>query len=171
MLCAVAVAKVMKVKNADIRDAVSNFRPAGHRMEEVGIISGARFIDDSKATNISSTQNALSAVDVKNTILFLGGQSKGYTFSILLEKCHDIKCIFAFGECGKEIYEDCKRLKVPAMLFDTMKEASMYARSVAMAGEIYLLSPACASFDEFSSYAERGDVFKEIVLGDGYEAK
>ncbi len=169
VLASVAIAKCLKVKNSDIALAIRNFRPAGHRCEYIGCIRGAKFIDDSKATNISSTENALSAFEHKNLILLLGGKSKGYEFKNLIQKCHNVKCVYCFGQTGRIIYDECLKQNVNAKLFDTMKRASIYARDCADKGEIYLLSPACSSFDEFSSYSERGDSFREIVQGDAYE--
>lgn len=164
VLASVACLSPYKIPICAYDKAISSFKPASHRMEKVGEYKGVTFIDDSKATNVASTINALSAFKNKNknNILLLGGQGKGYPYDEIFK--FDIKEVVTFGQEGKVIFECAKKYNKVGQTFLTFEEACKYAISKAKSGDIVLLSPACSSFDEFSSYAERGEKFKEIVL-------
>ena len=162
VLASVACLSQYKIPICAYDKAISSFKPASHRMEKVGEHRGITFIDDSKATNVASTINALSAFKNKNIILLLGGQGKGYPYDEIFK--YDIKEVVTFGEEGKVIFECAKKYNKVGQNFSTFEDACIFTMHEAKIGDVVLLSPACSSFDEFSSYAERGEKFKEIVL-------
>ena len=162
VLAAVACLIDFKIPNMVFNKAILSFKPASHRLEKVGEWKGITFIDDSKATNIASTINALTAFKNKEIILLLGGQGKGYPYDEIFE--YNTKKIIAFGEEGKSIFECAKKYNKNVELFSNFESACSFAVKTAQSGDVVLLSPACSSYDEFSSYIERGEKFKEIVL-------
>lgn len=170
IMCAVLVAKIFGIKNHKIKKAIYSFLPLEHRLEKVYRCSGVTFIDDSKATNIDSTIFALESFN-SNVILLLGGSDKGYEFDKIFEYTQNVKFVITFGEMGQKIYDCAKRHNFENVAkFEHFCGAVLYSKQIAKGGDIVLLSPACASFDEFNSYKERGDKFLEIVKG-CYEKK
>lgn len=157
-----AVAALSDFKGLNFRESISDFSPKSHRLEVVGQRGGAIFVDDSKATNVASTLNALSAFRGKKIILLLGGRGKNYPYDAIFQ--HKIKAVVTFGEEGERISETANRYGVTTANFRRFDEAVRYACERNEGGDVVLLSPACSSFDEFSSYKERGERFKEIVL-------
>ncbi len=171
ILCAVSIAKILGVKNLKIKKVLKSFTGLKHRLQVVLKKNKITFIDDSKATNPDSTICALSCFK-KNVILLLGGSDKGYDYSCIFDNVYCVKKIVAFGEMGDKIVECAINHNYANIAkFSTLKDATQYAISIALAGDIVLLSPACASFDEFSSYAERGDVFCKLVCGEYEKTK
>ena len=166
VMSAVALSVINKIKPAVIREAIMAFKAPSHRLEYLGEVNGAVVFDDSKATNISSTLGAINSVGERGLVILLGGQNKDFKFDEIFNKGYCFEEILCFGACGKEVYDCALEYGYSALLFDTMKEASAYARDNAREGQKILLSPACASFDEFSSYAVRGQIFKEIMFGE-----
>ncbi len=162
ILASVACLSNLKIPASVYKNVISNFKPASHRMEFVGEFQGVTYIDDSKATNISSTINALSAFAGQSVILLAGGQGKGYPYDEIFR--FPIKEVVAFGEEGKVIFDCALKHKTSCRSFPKFADACRYAVQSAIDKDIVLLSPACASYDEFSSYTERGEKFKEIVL-------
>lgn len=159
VLCTICLAKQISIKNECIKKAVENFKPLPHRLEFVDKINGITFINDSKATNILSTLMALDSVG-DDVILLLGGSDKGLDFSPIFTE-HKIKTTIAFGETLESIESAQKNTNfITAKNFD---DACQTAFNLAKAGDTILLSPACASFDEFSSYEERGERFKKNI--------
>ena len=142
--------------------AIENFQPSSHRVEIVGEHNGVLYVDDSKATNVASTINALTAFKDKNIILLLGGQGKDAPYDEIFD--YHLKEVICFGEDRDKIYHSALKHKVKTSIFEKFDDAVEYACKIAESGDVVLLSPACASFDEFSSYAERGERFKELVL-------
>lgn len=165
VMAAVAIACKLHVKSKFIRSAISKFNGLAHRLQLLGTLpSGAAVIDDSKATNASSVEMALESLNGKDIIILMGGQNKGYNFDDFFRKGLKVGAVLCFGEAGKEIETAAKRYGYKTELFTKMSEACAYARGMASQGQIVLLSPACASFDEFSSYAVRGEIFKELMF-------
>lgn len=165
ILCAVTVAKYFEVDDKTISSVVSNFKPLRHRIEFVGEKDGVLYFNDSKATNISSTLCALDGFE-KNVILMLGGQAKQQNFDNLFKKrFQNVKFFVIYGEDHEIIEKSLKKFnkKQNFVLMKTFDEAFEQARSNATAGDVVLLSPACASFDEFKNFEERGDRFCEKV--------
>lgn len=165
ILAAVSVCKVFKIENFVFEKVLSSFVPASHRMQQVGIISGVTYIDDSKATNVSSTVACLEAYKNEKIFLLVGGKGKNIDYSPIFQTNVAIKKIVCFGQDRDNIFNCAKKFGFIAESFESFANAVEYCKNNATAGDFVLLSPACASFDEFSSYAERGECFKNIVLG------
>jgi len=135
-----------------------------HRLEMFLSHQGVDYIDDSKATNIHSVVKALGSIK-GNIILLLGGQNKNLSFKEFVWKLPEkVVRVILFGECGKKLLKLFKKTNKNYTYFKTLKLATEYACDTATKGDTVLLSPACASFDEFSGYAERGEAFKNIVI-------
>ncbi len=165
VLASVAICTKFKVSPQSFVYAISNFVPASHRMEFVAEIAGVTFIDDSKATNVASTIACVEAFSGKNILLLMGGQGKEIDYGVLFERNFPIKQVICFGQDGENIEKSAKEFGYPTFRTQKFDDAVRFAQKVAKSGDFVLLSPACASFDEFSSYAERGERFKEIVVG------
>lgn len=162
LVCAVAMAKFARFGHEKLEQAIGALKTPPHRLEFVGEKNGVRFVDDSKATNIHSTIHAIACFD--NIDLMLGGSDKGEDFSEFLSNLPSaVKRVVAFGKTGKKIYTLGKKCGLDIHYCANLIEAFDYVKTVAVAGEVVLLSPACASFDEFSSYAERGESFCRLV--------
>ena len=163
IMCAILVAKIFGVNNHKIKKAIYSFLPLKHRLEIVCKKRGVIFVDDSKATNPTSTICALECFS-RPIILLLGGSSKGYEYDEIFEYTKNVKHIITFGQMHEKIYTCAKNNNFPSVTkFNNFYDAVCYAKQIAKSGDIVLLSPACASFDEFNSYAQRGDKFLEIV--------
>lgn len=165
VLASVAIAVRYKIKPNIIREAIINFKAPRHRLEYLGQVNGANVFDDSKATNISAALSAINSLGEKGLVVLFGGQNKGCNFDELFNKNINYEAVYCFGEAGQEIFDCAEKYGYSPMLFPTMKSASYYAKNNAMEGQKILLAPACASFDEFTSYTVRGEVFKEIMFG------
>ncbi len=140
------------------------FVPSDHRCQLVGVVKGVRYINDSKATNVDATRQALKMVpEGKKTWLIAGGKDKGFDFGGLedLLSCR-VRGAILIGETRERICKEWER-HVHCMFANSLGEAVYYAARNAVAGEVVLLSPACSSFDMFKSYAHRGELFREYV--------
>lgn len=156
-------ASALKVKNEKIREALEDFEAVEHRLEYVATVDGVRYVNDSKATNVNSTWYALESME-GNVILILGGKDKGNDYTEIEDLVKEkVKTLVCMGKDNSKLMKFFKD-KVPS-IYDTgsIKEALDCCRKVAADGDTVLLSPACASFDLFSSYEDRGRQFKEIV--------
>ena len=158
-------AALLDIRKEDIRRALSDFEGVEHRLEHVETIGGARWINDSKATNVNSCWYALESMpEGKHTILILGGKDKGNDYNDILPLVNEkVKAIVAMGKDNSKIIEFFGD-KVPVIrdthsLADAVKEC----RELACAGDTVLLSPCCASFDLFFGYEDRGTKFKTAV--------
>lgn len=154
---------VLNIRKHKIREAVGSFQNIPHRMEHVGVVRGVEFVNDSKATNINSTWFALESME-KPVVLILGGVDKGNDYSLLNELVKDkVKAIVCMGTDNAKIKSAFDKL-VPLMVeSDAADEAVGLAFRIAEKGDVVLLSPACASFDLFKNYEDRGNQFKEAV--------
>ena len=164
-LAAATCAKLYGLKNKHINTALKTFDGVPHRLEYISTIDGVEYINDSKATNINSVIVAINAYD-RPLILILGGYNKGADFRLLLShiKSNSVKTIITYGEAGGQIKTaigDAVRSIKKVDLNSAVKTAHL----IAQPGDIVLLSPGCASFDQFSNFEARGDFFKSIVRG------
>jgi UDP-N-acetylmuramoylalanine--D-glutamate ligase len=161
-MAACVAAGTMEIRKNKIREAVQTFQSLEHRMESVVTIRGVEFINDSKATNVNSTWYALESMN-KPTILILGGIDKGNDYSLIMdlvkEKVKAIVCLGLDNEKIKEAFGDV----VKVVSTSGADEAVQAAFNMATVGDAVLLSPACASFDLFKNYEDRGKQFKEAV--------
>ena len=165
VLFAVNVSMQYKIKPEVIRETIMKFIPPPHRLERIGVINGVEYINDSKSTNVACTIMAIESLRKSNLILLVGGQNKACNFEKLFEMNFDLKLVVCFGDAGKEIEVIAKKHSYQTLVFETMAEAVTEIKGRTKNGDTVLLSPGCASFDEFSSYAVRGQIFKELILG------
>ncbi len=163
VVAAVAAGRLAGLAFPSILTALKSFTFPPHRLELVAVKGGIRFYDDSKATNPSAVRRALSLVKGP-LILLMGGHNKGLSFSSLRSTINQrAKGLVVFGEAKGEILSHLSGLTVPVAEAVDMEEAFRKALVWAGPGDAVLLSPGCASFDEFSSYAERGEAFSRLV--------
>ena len=161
-MAAVAVADLMGVEPEVIREAVAAFSGISHALEKVAELRGVSFYNDSKATNVAAASAALSSFE-QGVILILGGRSKGDTFEALRDEVsRKVKQIIALGESRDRVYEVFAGV-VPVTRCTSLREAVEVAFAEARPGDTVLLSPACASFDMFRDYADRGEQFRREV--------
>ncbi len=170
ILAAITVAKILGVTNKIIEDVVENFKPEINRLEMVSKVGGVTFINDSKSTNIASTLAAIKSFKEK-IVLILGGSDKGYEFSNLF--CftrRKVRAIVVVGQTSEKIMAAAESKGFTAIHKENgFENAVRKAFNLAKTGDVVLLSPACASFDMFSSYKQRGEEFKRIVREIEYE--
>ena len=151
------------IKKEHVRESLQTFQSLEHRMEPVGIIKGVEFVNDSKATNVNSTWFALESME-KPTILILGGVDKGNDYTILQELVKDkVKAIVCMGADNRKIHEAFGSTVSLMVNTNSAEEAVQAAFHFANKGDVVLLSPACASFDLFKNYEDRGNQFKQSV--------
>jgi UDP-N-acetylmuramoylalanine--D-glutamate ligase len=161
-MAACVAGATMDIRKNKIREAVQTFESLEHRMEPVATVRGVEFINDSKATNVNSTWFALESMN-KPTILILGGIDKGNDYSLIKDLVKEkVKAIVCLGVDNKKIHEAFgKDVKV---VDTTSADDAVYAAfHLAIVGDAVLLSPACASFDLFKNYEDRGTQFKKAV--------
>ena len=166
-LFAIAIAKLMNVDSYTIASALKNFKGVKHRMELIGTKYGVEFYNDSKATNTASTISAIEGI-VKPIILILGGSEKGEKYINLFEKIKGstVKHVILTGASRYNMLESAGKVGYSNLtLTSDFTTAVKIAKLISEEGDAVLLSPACASFDNFSCFEERGEKFKEIVEG------
>ena len=160
-----ALADALEVAQADIVAGLSAFTGLDHRCQFVRQSQGVDYYNDSKATNVGATYAAVTSLSEaypKKVIVLLGGQSKQQDFSPLTELMSYAKAFIAYGEDAKLItqhLDSCECVK-------TLQQAVLHAQQIAREGDCILLSPACASFDQFAGYEARGQAFVSM-LGEG----
>jgi UDP-N-acetylmuramoylalanine--D-glutamate ligase len=161
VLAAVCAAALMGCAPDKIREAVREFKAVEHRLEFVAAIRGVDYYNDSKATNVDATIKALESFPA-NIHLILGGKDKGSDYSVLNDLLRQrVKRVYTIGAAAAKIESQIKDVEV--VHAETLESALRRANAVAQAGDVVLLAPACASFDQFKNYEERGRVFKEMV--------
>jgi UDP-N-acetylmuramoylalanine--D-glutamate ligase len=153
----------MDIRKEKIREAVETFENLEHRMEMVATVRGVEFINDSKATNVNSTWFALESM-TKPTVLILGGIDKGNDYTLLADLVKEkVKAIVCMGIDNSKIHTAFEGKISTIVDAGSAEEAVDFAYRLATVGDVVLLSPACASFDLFKNYEDRGKQFKEAV--------
>ncbi|MER3498967.1 MAG: UDP-N-acetylmuramoyl-L-alanine--D-glutamate ligase [Chitinophagaceae bacterium] len=162
-MAACVAAATMDIRKEKIREAVQTFKSLEHRMEYVATVRGVEFINDSKATNVNSTWYALESME-KPTILILGGVDKGNDYALITDLVKEkVKAIVCLGTDNRKIHEAFGNIVSPIVNTGSALEAVHAAFHFAEKGDVVLLSPACASFDLFKNYEDRGNQFKQAV--------
>jgi UDP-N-acetylmuramoylalanine--D-glutamate ligase len=162
VLAAVCAGSLLGCAPDKIREAVRNFKAVEHRLEFVATIRGVDYYNDSKATNVDATIKALESFS-SNIHLILGGKDKGSDYSVLNGLIKQrVKRVYTIGAAAAKIESQIKGAEV--VHAETLENALRKASAVAESGDVVLLAPACASFDQFKSYEHRGQVFKDTVM-------
>lgn len=162
-MAAAVASSVVGIRKDRIRDAVTSFESLEHRMEKVATVKGIDFINDSKATNVNSAWFALESMD-KPVTLILGGVDKGNDYDLIKEMVAEkVKAIVCLGIDNEKIHEAFEGIVSTIIDTTSASEAVKAAYEVSEKGDVVLLSPACASFDLFKNYEDRGDQFKKAV--------
>lgn len=162
--CAIGAVKHYGVSNEAIIQVLKTFGGVEHRLEFVRKVNGVEYYNDSEATNTVSTIIALKAFK-KPEILILGGLDRGHSFDPLNDYIGNVKLVGCYGETKQKIEEWAHKMNLPVKVFDNLHDTTMYIASVASPGDVVLLSPACASWDQYKCCEDRGDEFKSIVNG------
>ena len=162
-MAAILAARIMGCSAEAVNKGLSNFSPLPHRMTLVAEAGGVKYYDDSKATNVGAVLAALAGID-RPVVLIAGGRDKGGEYEVLQDVVgQKVKTMILLGEAKDKMakaFKDITRIEC----VDSMQEAVRCASSITQPGDAVMLSPACASFDMFSSYANRGEVFRKAVL-------
>jgi len=162
-MAASSVAKLMQIRNATIRESLSNFQGVEHRLEKVLKIQNVQYINDSKATNVNATFFALDSMNVP-TIWIVGGVDKGNDYNELMSLVREkVKAIICLGIDNRKIIEAFGNVVDIMVEVNNMSDAVKTAQRMTEKGDAVLLSPACASFDLFENYEDRGKQFKQAV--------
>ena len=162
-MAATSVAKLMKIRNATIRESLSNFQGVEHRLEKVLKIQNVQYINDSKATNVNATFFALDSMNTP-TVWIVGGVDKGNDYNELMSLVREkVKAIICLGIDNRKIIEAFGNVVDMMIEVSTMEDAVKMAQRLSEKGDTVLLSPACASFDLFENYEDRGNQFKKAV--------
>ena len=162
IMCAIIATKHFDMPTDAIKRVLAKFTGVEHRIEFVAKVNGREFYNDSKATNVKSTQIALSAFNTP-TILLLGGLDRGHSFDDLKDYLKNTAHIVCYGETKERIKDFAKKCKVDVTVVDTLEEAVNVAYNISNVGDTILLSPACASWDQFDNFEVRGNEFKRVV--------
>ena len=176
-LAAAAAALWVGASDEDVRAALVSFTALEHRIEPVAQIDGVRYINDSKATNTDAVEKALTAFPDEPVVLLLGGSDKGTPLEEFVEDVvySTVRAVVCFGDARQRFLdafvEAAGRHDIDVAAAEDLADAVDVARSLAERGDVVLLSPACASFDEFSGFEERGRAFKELVAALGRDAE
>ena len=162
-MAATSVAKLMKIRNATIRESLSNFQGVEHRLEKVLKIQNVQYINDSKATNVNATFFALDSMNTP-TVWIVGGVDKGNDYNELMSLVREkVKAIICLGVDNKKIIDVFGNVVDIMIEVTNMEDAVKMAQRLTEKGDSVLLSPACASFDLFENYEDRGNQFKQAV--------
>ena len=162
VLAALALLDSLAMESNIVESVLGQFHGLEHRMQKVRELSGVRWINDSKATNVGAVKSALEGLQC-STVLIAGGQSKGGKFAELLPLLKQyVKRVYVFGEDAKQIQAVWQHV-VEVELVDSLELAVQEANKIAVSGDTVLLAPACASFDMFAGFAARGDRFVQLV--------
>jgi UDP-N-acetylmuramoylalanine--D-glutamate ligase len=161
-MAASLVGQLTNVSAASIRATLKNFKGVKHRQEFVRELHGVRYYNDSKATSVEAVWYALQAFR-QPIVLMLGGRDKGNDYSRIMDLVRtNVRAIVALGESAEKVEQAFSGVK-PVQRATSIDEAVLTAQRLARPGDVVLLSPACASFDWFENYEQRGEVFKELV--------
>jgi len=162
-MAASTVAHLLKIRNATIRESLEGFQGAEHRLEQVLTINKVQYVNDSKATNVNATYYALESMNTP-TVWIVGGVDKGNDYKALFPFVNEkVKAIICLGKDNEALFDAFGTMVENIIETQSMSEAVQIAYKIATAGESVLLSPACASFDLFENYEDRGHQFKSAV--------
>ncbi|MBR1817943.1 MAG: UDP-N-acetylmuramoyl-L-alanine--D-glutamate ligase [Bacilli bacterium] len=163
IMAAILAVKECGVSNRTIKSVLKTFKGVEHRLEYVTTINKVEYYNDSKATNTESTKIALKSFE-KDTYLLLGGLDRGHSFEDLTPCMNHVVYVACYGETKNRIKEYCSKLNIVCEVFETLKEATQSCMEKARENSVVLLSPACASWDQYACFEDRGDEFKRVVL-------
>jgi UDP-N-acetylmuramoylalanine--D-glutamate ligase len=162
-LAAAIAARAVEISSDVIRESLASFEGVPHRLEMVRELHGVKYVNDSKATNVNALWYALESFH-EPIVLIAGGRDKGNDYEpvkpLVKDRCRGV---IGVGESGDKVILELGDLAKAAARAHSLEEALQYARLMAEPGDVVLLSPACASFDQFANYEERGDIFKRLV--------
>ena len=162
-MAASTVAHLLKIRKATIRESLEGFQGAEHRLEQVLTIHKVKYVNDSKATNVNATYYALESMNTP-TVWIVGGVDKGNDYSSLFPFINEkVKAIICLGKNNESLFDAFGNMVDTIIETQYMSEAVKIAYNIATPGEAVLLSPACASFDLFENYEDRGQQFKAAV--------
>lgn len=162
-MAATSVAKLMQIRKATIRESLSNFQGVEHRLEKVLKIQNVQYINDSKATNVNATFFALDSMNTP-TVWIVGGVDKGNDYNELMSLVREkVKAIICLGVDNKKIIDVFGNVVDMMIEVSNMNDAVKMAQRLSEKGDTVLLSPACASFDLFENYEDRGNQFKQAI--------
>ena len=160
---ATQAARAAGISGEAIAEALRTFPGVAHRLEPVGEVAGIRYVNDSKATNTAAARRAIASFEAPLHII-LGGRGKGESFDSFAEELRGrASCAYLIGETAEEIATSLERAAVKFEHCQTLEHAVALAAKSARPGEIVLLSPACASFDQFTNFEQRGEAFRSLV--------
>jgi UDP-N-acetylmuramoylalanine--D-glutamate ligase len=163
-LAAAVAARVMEVRSDVVRESLASFEGVPHRLELVRTRNGVRFVNDSKATNVNAMWYALESYN-RPVILIAGGRDKGNDYSAIKPLIREkVRAVIAIGESADKVLEEIGTLAPDWDIATSMEDAIQKADRMAKRGDVVLLSPACASFDMFENYEDRGDTFRRLVM-------
>ena len=162
-MAAISIVKEFGVSNDIIVDVISNFRGVEHRLEYVDTVEGRRFYNDTEATNIKCTQIALSSFD-KPTIIILGGLERGQDFNELTPFIKNVKAIIGIGQCRERVLDYGKSVGIDTYIYEHLRDGFDKCYEISSEGDIILLSPASASWDQYKECEVRGAEFKKKVV-------
>lgn len=162
IMVAILIAKMYDITNENIKDFLSKFGGVEHRIEYVTEINKRKFYNDSKATNNKSTIIALDSFK-EPTILLMGGLDRNIPFDEISSHLTNVKTIVCYGETKEKIKEFANKNKVDVIVVDNLIDATKKAYEISEEGDVILLSPACASWDQYKDFEIRGNEFKETV--------
>ncbi len=170
-MTAAALARSISISGPDIAAALRAFEPGHHRIELIATVDGVAYVDDSKATNAHAARACLLGQRDGSVVWIAGGQAKGSRFEELVEQVRDkLRAVVVIGKDQDPWRDALAGIEVPVAWIDPqsehpMREAVDRARDLAQTGNTVLLAPACASLDQFTSYAQRGEAFADAVRG------
>lgn len=162
IMIGIVIAKLFGLENNEIKEFLHNFSGVEHRLEFVRTLKGRKFYNDSKATNNESTKIALDSFK-EPTLLIMGGLDRNIPFDELAPHLKNVKYILCYGETKEKIADFANKNQKEVYVLNTLEEATKKAYEKSEENDIILLSPACASWDQFDSFETRGNKFKEIV--------
>lgn len=162
IMAAIMVAKEFEISNQSICTVLKEFSGVEHRLEFVDNINGIKFYNDTEATNIKCSQIALSSFQ-EPIVLILGGYERGQDFMELENYVSSVKAIIGIGACRERVREFGMKMKIPTYIFEHLQDGFIKCVEVANSGDIVLLSPASASWDQYRQCEDRGDEFKKLV--------
>ena len=163
-LAAITVAKLYGISNEAIRETLHFFHGVPHRTQYVGEIQGRKFYNDSKATNILATKMALSGFETAKVVLLAGGLDRGNTFDELVPSLKGIKAMIVFGQTKEKLIDAGKKAGIETIVTaDSVEQAVPLALENSTDGDVILLSPANASWDQYPNFETRGNRFMEVV--------